>query len=1672
MKNYTYFARLIIPIVGILCTYSSFSQTCISTYPYTESFETGIGLWSQPTTDNFDWTRNSGGTPSGSTGPSLASHGIQYMYTEATSNYNNTSYFVSPCFDLTNATTATFSFWYHMYGADMGNLYLELSTNNGSTYPNLLVQLIGQDQTSYGDAWKQVTINLSAYIGQNIKIRFRGVTGNAYRSDMAIDNVSMTATIPPGPEIDLKGKGISIADGDTSPSNLDDTDFGTSNIGNTINRTFTIHNLGTTNLTISSITLSNAIDFSITGTPYSTPIAPSGNTTFTVTFNTLLLGAKTSTITIVNNDTNESIYNFDIKAEAEQNFFDSDGDGVFDNIDIDDDNDGIIDSEEQNSCENSSISISANYKFLNETFGSGNRAMINTTYDATTTYCYEDGAGSGCFGGIDLNDGEYTVYYKAADGDGTNDTPNGEVASWADTYWYTGEDHTPGDTNGRMAMFNASYDPGVFYTANITGALPNVPVTYSFWVINLDRTDAPGIATRLRPNILVEFRDIDDNVLASITTGDIDPTTVGNAAGDWYQFTADLTFAVDQFNVYFINNETGGLGNDLAIDDIVISQTLCDTDSDGVADVFDLDADNDGIPDVVEAGLGTFSEGKATLTGVGSWIDVNGNGMHDLVEGNITLDSDGDGTPNFLDLDSDNDAIFDVDESGAGNSGNPSYQNGDGDITGDGVGDGSDSDNFRETDVDSDGTIEYYTDGILDIYDYFNGTDYPTSYGNTNQGLGHTYYVLDTDSDGLPDYMDITSDGATYDISHTLYASLDSNNDGVIDGPGTVYPNGQIDDAEGDGILDAFDTSDSTFGSPRDLDRKLHLYFDGRNDYADDINVIDGWSEATLMTWIKIDPSATGTQIIAGQDEFYFQLNANKSVTANANGSTVTTGTNLNTNQWYHIAATYSSTDNIFRLYKNGLEVGNTAISGSLPSDASSFTIGREPDTNSKYYHGYIDELRVFNKALSANEIQKMVYQEIENNSTIVRGAVIPRDITDFVNASTITPLNWSYLKRYFRMDTYKDDIIDDLTTPTIDVGSGARIYNTKIIDYQNAPLPFVTQSSGNLDAAVNVPADGVNGNDAALYDWSIVKVEHDDVIFNAHQGHLGLFINELDAGSNPIEFHVTNNSELNVSWYLELNGFIDLEGESQLVQGFDSDLVVGTSGKIERDQQGTADRYTYNYWSSPVGVTDEGNNEYRYKLPQVMKDGTNPANPGTINFITSGYNGSNTNPIGLADYWIWKFANQLDDDYPSWQHVRSTGDLYAGEGFTMKGPGTGSILTDQNYVFNGKPNNGDINLTISTGNDYLIGNPYASALDAYTFINDNSSSITGTLYFWEHWGGGTHNLAEYQGGYHLLNLSGATTAATIGSNDPDVGNGGTPVKIPGNYIPVSQGFFVVASGTGGTINFNNGQRVFHKESSGNSTFVDNYDASFDVTVNGNNNTQNVDNQSEDLRLKLRIGFNSVNTIRRQLLATVDKNATSGIDWGYDGKNNDDQMDDMFWLVENERFVIQGTDYINAETILPLGLYTDDEGLNSIVLDNLENAPSDLEVYLHDKTLGVYHDLKNSAYEIHLPAGEYLDRFEITFSTQETLDIDDNIEANELDVYYTNAKKSLILINPLYKEITSIEVINLLGQKLHSLTNISKLNHAEIKIKDLSTGAYIIKLNTPEGTVSKKVLVE
>ncbi|MFD2551596.1 immunoglobulin-like domain-containing protein [Bizionia sediminis] len=162
----------------------------ISTFPYNEGFESGFGNWTQSTQDDFNWTRRSGTTPSSNTGPSSASQGSQYVYMESSApNYaTKRAILLSPCFNLTNQNDAALNFKYHMYGASsMGNLQVAISTNNGATWTTLWTQSGNQ-----GNAWQEANINLSAYAGSSVQLRFDGTTGTTWQGDMAIDAITIT----------------------------------------------------------------------------------------------------------------------------------------------------------------------------------------------------------------------------------------------------------------------------------------------------------------------------------------------------------------------------------------------------------------------------------------------------------------------------------------------------------------------------------------------------------------------------------------------------------------------------------------------------------------------------------------------------------------------------------------------------------------------------------------------------------------------------------------------------------------------------------------------------------------------------------------------------------------------------------------------------------------------------------------------------------------------------------------------------------------------------------------------------------------------------------------------------------------------------------------------------------------------------------------------------------------------------------------------------------------------------------------------------------------------------------------------------------------------------------------------------------------------------------------
>ncbi|NNK59122.1 MAG: choice-of-anchor D domain-containing protein, partial [Flavobacteriaceae bacterium] len=144
-----------------------------------------------------------------------------------------------------------------------------------------------------------------------VTITFTNGTNSPYTFD--IQGTGLT----PAPEIDITGLGVSIVDGDTTPSTTDDTDYGSSPVSTPVAHTFTIHNTGTLTLNVGTITVSgtNAGDFVVT-TPPSTTVAAGATTTFILTFTPSAGGNRTASISIANDDSDENPYNFDVQGSA------------------------------------------------------------------------------------------------------------------------------------------------------------------------------------------------------------------------------------------------------------------------------------------------------------------------------------------------------------------------------------------------------------------------------------------------------------------------------------------------------------------------------------------------------------------------------------------------------------------------------------------------------------------------------------------------------------------------------------------------------------------------------------------------------------------------------------------------------------------------------------------------------------------------------------------------------------------------------------------------------------------------------------------------------------------------------------------------------------------------------------------------------------------------------------------------------------------------------------------------------------------------------------------------------------------------------------------------------------------------------------------------------------
>lgn len=176
--------------------------------PYIQNFDgfpAGItqyyidDYWQNPLIgDDGDWTVRSGSTPSVGTGPSSdhTSGSGQYIFVEASTGENpgpNASAdLISKSLDLRGYDNPKLIFWYHMYGANMGTLHLDMNIDN--VWVEDFIPPISGNQ---GNRWYKKIVDLSSIADEDkFLIKFRAETGTDYLSDMAIDDVSIVGSVP------------------------------------------------------------------------------------------------------------------------------------------------------------------------------------------------------------------------------------------------------------------------------------------------------------------------------------------------------------------------------------------------------------------------------------------------------------------------------------------------------------------------------------------------------------------------------------------------------------------------------------------------------------------------------------------------------------------------------------------------------------------------------------------------------------------------------------------------------------------------------------------------------------------------------------------------------------------------------------------------------------------------------------------------------------------------------------------------------------------------------------------------------------------------------------------------------------------------------------------------------------------------------------------------------------------------------------------------------------------------------------------------------------------------------------------------------------------------------------------------------------------------------------
>ena len=436
------------------------------------------------------------------------------------------------------------------------------------------------------------------------------------------------------------------------------------------------------------------------------------------------------------------------------------------------------------------------------------------------------------------------------------------------------------------------------------------------------------------------------------------------------------------------------------------------------------------------------------------------------------------------------------------------------------------------------------------------------------------------------------------------------------------------------------------------------------------------------------------------------------------------------------------------------------------------------------------------------------------------------------------------------------------------------------------------------------------------------------------------------------------------------------------------------------------------------VSGTSTGNVTYNRTLTSKAADADGwhlVSSPVAGQAYNNAYATANSLATSTTDITRRGLATFNDANDPKFDYLltddSNQGTFTSGIGYSMKRSADGTVS------FTGTINTDNVNgVTVSDSDSefVLLGVPYTSYISSQTFLAANTNLDQTQIWVWEQ---------GVTGGNYIVGTA-----------------------LADNFILApGQGFFVKKATTGATVNF--------AES---------------------NQQANADTFKKSSRTEIKLLMNDGENNRFAKFYYVD-NVTKGFDAGWEGetfggvKNSFDVFSQLMEDNQGKSYQVQSLPLSELESLtISVGVIA--EAGKEITFSALnKNLPSGVKTYLEDRLLNTFTELTETK-TLKVTLNESLDGIGRFFLHTKSSALNVNTEIlNSVSIYKTSNLN--LRISGLEKGNTVVSLFNMLGKQVMK-TSFEASSTNDISLPKLATGVYLVKLQTENGKLNKKIILE